>query len=176
MYFCRKHVLICTAVHCTQKGAQQVAGRLRIELKRRGLDAEVMANTCDSIDLCDIGPNLVVYPDGLIYRGVQVKDIPDLIESLRAGGRPVERLLLTADSADEARRRQLFAEAAAREPVPADEFLALARAHGFDEAWCAEQARRGFIARKPHGAGQAVWVTSKARRRYGLPGGGAEGV
>lgn len=174
MYFCRKHVLICTAVHCTQKRAQQVAGRLRIELKRRGLDAEVMVNTCDSIDLCDIGPNIVVYPDGNIYRGVQVKDIPDIIASLRAGGRPVERLLLTADSEDEARRRQLFAEAAAGEPVPADEFLALAREYGFDEAWCVEQARRGFIARKPHGEGQAVWVTSKARRRYGLPGGGAE--
>lgn len=176
MYFCRKHVLVCTAVHCNQKGAQQVAARLRIELKRRGLDADIMVNTCDSIDLCDIGPNIVVYPDGIIYRGVQVKDIPDVIESLRAGGRPVERLLLTADGEDEVRRRQFFVVAAEREPVPADEFLALARAHGFDEAWCAEQARRGFIARKPYSEGQAVWITRKARRRYGLPGGGAEGV
>ena len=175
MYFCRKHVLVCTAVHCSQKGAQQVAARLRIELKRRGLDADVMVNTCDSIDLCDIGPNIVVYPEGIIYCAVQVKDIPDIIDSLRADGSPVERLRLTVDRVDEVRRRQLFATASTREPVPSDDFLALARAHGFDEAWCAEQARRGFIARKPHGEGQAVWVTSKARRRYGLPGGGAEG-
>ncbi len=50
MYFCRHHVLICTANHCSQKGAQQVAAKLRLELKRAGLDAEIMVNTVfDSI-------------------------------------------------------------------------------------------------------------------------------
>lgn len=169
MYFCRKHLLICTANHCSQKGAQQVAARLRIELKRRGLDAEVMANTCDSIDLCDIGTNIVVYPDRIIYHGVQVSDIPEILASLEPGGQPVERLRLDANTPSEQQRRAFYAEVAAQEPMPSDAFLALAAHYGFDQAWAAEQAQRGFIARKPGPDGQlVVTLTSKTRNRYRL--------
>jgi (2Fe-2S) ferredoxin len=169
MYWCRAHVLVCTANHCSQKGAQQVAARLRLELKRAGLDAEVMVNTCDSIDLCDIGPNIVVYPQGWIYRNVQVGDLPEVIESLRHGQHPVERLVLWPDSEDERRRRALYHAAVAQEPLAVTAFAELAERYGFDEAWVAEQARRGFIARKPGDDGDRITVTSKARHRYGLP-------
>jgi (2Fe-2S) ferredoxin len=168
MYWNRKHVLICTASHCMQKGANAVAGRLRIELKRKGLDSDVLANTCDSIDLCDIGPNIVVYPDGIIYRGVQTRDIPDIIESLREGGTPVERLILTRDSEDEVARREFYEEATRTETIPADEFLSLAQQRGWDDKWVAEQARRGFIARKEVDGQPVITVTSKARNRYGI--------
>uniref|UniRef100_A0A7C5VY10 (2Fe-2S) ferredoxin domain-containing protein n=1 Tax=Thermomicrobium roseum TaxID=500 RepID=A0A7C5VY10_THERO len=169
MYWCRAHVLVCTANHCTQKGAQQVAARLRLELKRAGLDAEIMVNTCDSIDLCDLGPNIVVYPYGWIYRNVQVSDLPDVIASLRSGGHPVERLLLQPDSEDEVRRRELYREAVEAGPLSVEAFVALAERYGFDDVWVAEQARRGFIARKPGESGERIMVTSKARHRYGLP-------
>lgn len=169
MYWCRLHVLVCTANHCTQKGAQQVAARLRLELKRAGLDGEVMVNTCDSIDLCDIGPNIVVYPQGWIYRGVQVSDIPELVASLRASDQPVERLLLRPEAGDEAQRRALYHEAVRQPALSVEAFAALAAQYGFDEAWVAEQARRGFIARKPSEDGERITVTSKARHRYGLP-------
>lgn len=152
-----------------QKGAQRVAGVLRIQLKREGLDTDVLVNTCDSIDLCDIGPNIVVYPDRLIYSGVTVKDIPEIIDSLRKDGRPVERLVLTPGSGDEERRRVLYAEAVADETIAPEAFAALSERHGFDEAWVNEQARRGFIARKPVDGVPVITVTSKARNRYGLP-------
>ena len=63
MYWNRKHVLVCTAQHCIEKGALNVAGRMRIAMRRSGLDADVLVNTCDSIDLCDCGPNMIVYPE-----------------------------------------------------------------------------------------------------------------
>ena len=169
MYWNRKHVLICTASHCAQKGAQQVAGRLRIELKRKGLDADVLANTCDSIDLCDIGPNIVVYPDGIIYHGVTTKDIPDLIESLREGGRPVERLVLTPGSGAEEERRVLYQRAAETQPLTSEAFEALVLEAGWGADWINEQARRGFIARKEQEGQPVISITSKARNRYGLP-------
>lgn len=169
MYFFRKQILICTASHCAQKGAQQVAGRLRIELKRQGLDAEVLANTCDSIDLCDIGPNLVVYPDGIIYHGVTVRDIPELIESLRPGGEPVERLRLRPRTGAEEVRRTLYQRAGETQPLTPERFEALAVEAGFGPDWINEQARRGFIARKEHDGQPLISITSKARNRYGLP-------
>ena len=170
MYWTKKHVLVCTASHCAQKGANDVAGRLRLEVIRRGLEAEVLVNNCGTIDLCDIGPNVVVYPDNVIYRGVTVKDLPDILEHLR-GGPPVARLLLDRSSPEEEARRALYRSAVEPDPTrPDGEFAALAAGHGFDEAWIAEQQRRGFIARKPaaDGDGTTITVTKKARDRYGV--------
>jgi len=166
MYWNRKHVLVCTAVHCMQKGANNVAGRLRIELKRRGLDEGLMVNTCDSIDLCDIGPNVVVYPEGIIYSNVKVGDLNEIIAHLQ-GGPPVERLILTADTPAECNRARFFREATERgDWLTSEDFAALAASFGLDQAWIDEQARRGFIARKEFDGTAAVVVTSKARARY----------
>ncbi len=170
MYWTKKHVLVCTASHCSQKGANDVVGKLRLEIVRRKLDAEILVNTCGTIDLCDIGPNVIVYPDGIIYRGVTVKDLPEIIEHLK-GGPVVERLVLGPHTPDEEARRAFYRAAVTPEPArPASAFRALAAEHGFDEPWIAEQLRRGFIARKPSpdGGEELIVVTSKARTRYGV--------
>ena len=145
-----------------------VAGRLRLEIIRKKLDAEILVNNCGTIDLCDIGPNLVVYPDNVIYSGVTVKDLPEIVEHL-TGGPVVERLRLDRDSPQEMERHRFYAAAVTPEPIqPATDFVALADGFGFDEAWIAEQQRRGFIARKPAGADapETITVTKKARARY----------
>jgi (2Fe-2S) ferredoxin len=170
MYWTSKHVLVCTASHCAQKGANDVVGRLRLEIIRRGLDTQILINNCGTIDLCDIGPNLVIYPDNIIYSGVTIKDIPEIIAHL-TGGPVVERLVLSPDSPEERRRHDFYEEAITPEPMkPASEFEQLAVDHGFDGAWIAEQQRRGFIARKPSedGESETIAVTKKARGRYGV--------
>jgi (2Fe-2S) ferredoxin len=168
MYWTKRHVLVCTASHCAQKGANDVIGKLRLEIVRRGLDAEILVNNCGTIDLCDIGPNMVVYPDNLIYRGVTVKDLPDIIEFLK-GGPVVERLVVGPGAPEEEARRACYREAVSgEETLSAGRFMEIAAAHGFDEGWIAEQQRRGFIARKPSESGEIISVTKKARDRYSL--------
>lgn len=169
MYWTKKHVLVCTASHCNQKGSMDVAGRLRLEVIRKGLDAEILVNNCGTIDLCDCGPNLVVYPDNVIYNGVTVKDIPEIMEHLK-GGPVVERLVLAPDSDAELQRGAFYADAVAAEGgLPPDDANGLAGRHGLDEAWIGEQLRRGFMARKPNEAGEdRIQVTKKARVRYRL--------
>jgi (2Fe-2S) ferredoxin len=170
MYWTRKHVLACTASHCAAKGANDVVMLLRREVLRRGLDKEILVNNCGTIDLCDIGPNIIVYPDGTVYSGVTKADIPELVDALKAGT-IVERLVLGPEAPAERARREFYAAAVEPEPTrPAEAFAALASAHAFDDAWIAEQARRGFIARKPGAdAGpETITVTSKARTRYGV--------
>lgn len=143
-----------------------VAGRLRIECKRRGLDRDVMVNTCDSIELCDIGPNIVVYPEGLIYSHVQVSDLPEIIAHLE-GGEPVERLLLSPETPEEQARERFFREATTDgATLPRAGFEELMARHGYDDAWLAEQARRGFVARKEADGVPTITVTSKALQRY----------
>ena len=167
MYWTKRHVLVCTASHCAQKGANDVIGRLRLEIVRRGLDAEILVNNCGTIDLCDIGPNMVVYPDNVILHGVTVKDLPEVIAYLN-GGPVVERLVLRPHAGDEQRRRVFYEAATAAEPRSADAFVALAAEHGFDPDWVGEQQRRGFVARKPGESGDVINVTKKAKDRYGV--------
>jgi len=117
MHWTDKHVLCCTASHCAQKGANDVVMQLRREVLRRGLDSRIFVNTCGTIDLCDVGPNIVVYPDGVIYAGVTPKDIKELVDAL-AAGQTVERLVLGPDTAAECGRRNLYA--AATDPAHPD--------------------------------------------------------
>lgn len=167
MYWTKRHVLVCTASHCAQKGANEVVGRLRLEIVRRGLDTEILVNNCGTIDLCDIGPNMVVYPDNVILRGVTVKDLPEVIDYLK-GGPLIERLVLRPGEGDEGRRRDFYRAAVAADSAGVDAFTALAAEHGFDAAWISEQQRRGFIARKPGESGDVITVTKKAMDRYGI--------
>src|SRR5215211_8353182 len=105
MYWTQKHVLACTASHCAAKGANDVLMLLRREVIRRGLDTQILVNNCGTIDLCDIGPNIVIYPDNIIYSGVTVKDIPEIIAHL-TGGTVVERLVVSPEAPEERRRQQ----------------------------------------------------------------------
>jgi len=169
MYFFKRHALACNASHCLSKGANDVVGRLRIEIIRRGLDSTILVNNCGTIDLCDIGPNIVVYPDNVILSGVTLKDVKRVADYL-AGGPIPEDLVLDRDTPAEAARHDLYAAAVAGSVESGEAFAALADDHGLDERWVSEQQRRGFIARKPDvDRVEVVVVTNKARTRYGLP-------
>ncbi len=170
MYWTKRHILVCTSQHCQQKGAADIVGLLRLQVVRQKLDTDILVNTCGTIDLCDIGPNLVVYPDDIIYGGVTKADLPEIIAFLK-GGPVVERLLVGPDSPAELARRDLYAAViAAGNPAPSPLFEAAAHERGFDQPWIAEQQRRGFIARKPgaDGGDETITVTKKTRDRYRL--------
>lgn len=168
MYWTKHHVLCCTASHCTQKGANDVIVQLRREVMRRGLEAEILVNTCGTIDLCDIGPNVVVYPEGIIYSGVTAKDVKDLVGAI-AAGETLDRLALGPATEAEAARRGFYAALVGSDGATADAAEAMAAERGFSADWLAEQARRGFIARKPGADGAEIAsATKKARDRYGV--------
>jgi (2Fe-2S) ferredoxin len=170
MYWTQKHVLVCTASHCAQKGSNDLIGRLRLEIVRKKLDAEILINNCGTIDLCDIGPNVVIYPDNIILSGVTVKDVPALVRYLRGEGDPPGEIT-GFDTPAELARRGFYVDALTGGAFcPFDRFATIAEQHGFDTTWIDEQARRGFIARKPdpESGEPAIVVTKKAVDRYRL--------
>lgn len=168
MYWTERHILACTGNHCNQKGAAQIINRLRFELMRRKMNDRILLNTCGTIDLCDIGPNLVIYPDNIIYSNITESDIPDIVEFLK--GAPVVDRLLTGPSSPSEVTRQGFYTDLQQCGNSVDEAAAndLATAHELDERWIAEQLRRGFMAKKPEtDSGEDRFsMTSKARHRY----------
>jgi (2Fe-2S) ferredoxin/SAM-dependent methyltransferase len=94
----RYHVFVCEqrkpegAPCCFANGAPQVIEALRRELARQGLAAQVQVTPCGSLGLCERGPNMVVYPEGVWYSGVRPDDVPELTREHFGAGRPVGRL------------------------------------------------------------------------------------
>jgi (2Fe-2S) ferredoxin/predicted O-methyltransferase YrrM len=95
----RYHVFACEqrkpdGTPCgSARGSAATLDALRREVLARGLDDEVQVTTCGSIGLCEHGPNLIVYPDGIWYCGVTPADVPEIVESHFRQDRPVERLV-----------------------------------------------------------------------------------
>ena len=95
----RYHVFICDQKKpegvpcCPARGSAATLEALRKGVAARGLLDEVQITTCGSLGVCERGPNLVVYPEGIWYSGVRPEDVPELIESHFVQGRVVERLV-----------------------------------------------------------------------------------
>ena len=97
----RYHVFACEqqkpegAPCCAARGAGQVLEALRREVGMRGLVEQVQVTACGSLGLCEHGPNLVVYPEGVWYSGVTEADVPEIVHSHFQEGTPVARLAQT---------------------------------------------------------------------------------
>ena len=95
----RHHVFICGNVRspddpkgcCGQPGLD-LQKAFKAEVARRGLRKVVRANASGCLDACATGPTVVVYPEGVWYRGVKLEDVPEIVESHLVNGVPVERL------------------------------------------------------------------------------------
>jgi (2Fe-2S) ferredoxin/SAM-dependent methyltransferase len=121
----RFHVFVCGQQKpegvpcCAARGSGQVLDALQREVNARGLEDEVQVTACGSLGLCEHGPNLVVYPEGIWYSGVTPGDVPEIVRSHFREGTPVERLMRndTADLRAEilSSREKMFAARRARE-------------------------------------------------------------
>ena len=95
----RFHVLICDQQKpegvpcCALRGSAKVIETLRKEVAERGLSDNVLLTPCASLGLCDRGPNMVVYPEGVWYSNVTPQDVPEIVASHFQAGRVVERLV-----------------------------------------------------------------------------------
>jgi (2Fe-2S) ferredoxin/SAM-dependent methyltransferase len=70
-----------------------VLDELDRQIRVRGLSDAVQLTTCGCVGLCDEGPIVVVYPEGLWYRRVQVSDVSEIVERHLGHEEPVERLV-----------------------------------------------------------------------------------
>lgn len=97
----RCHVFVCTNRRpdgspkgcCASKGGEEVRIALKHELDAAGVDA-TRINAAGCLDACSDGVAVVIYPEGVWYRAVNVADARDIVRSHLVEGRPVERLLL----------------------------------------------------------------------------------
>ena len=66
----------------------------RIKEAGRSGKGNVRVNQAGCLDRCDLGPVIVIYPQGIWYTYIDEEDIDEIIESLLTNSGPVERLLI----------------------------------------------------------------------------------
>jgi len=98
--FYRSHVLVCTGSNCNIKGCQGITEALRRELTRLSLEQEVRLVETGCLGLCEHGPALVVYPEGVMYVRLTAADVAEVAEEHLLKGRLVPRLLQPTATVD----------------------------------------------------------------------------
>ena len=95
-------VLICAGTGCISSGSKKVAAAFREQLAITGLDKEVKIVETGCHGFCEMGPLVIIYPEGIFYIHVQEADVRDIVAEHLSAGRIVERLLFKELGAVEA--------------------------------------------------------------------------
>jgi NADP-reducing hydrogenase subunit HndC len=104
--FYRSQILICGGTGCQSSGSIELVNTLKKEFKKHGIENEIEIVVTGCFGLCELGPVVIVYPEGVFYSRVEVKDIPELVEEQFVKGRILKRLVYH-ESMDEDKVRSL---------------------------------------------------------------------
>ncbi|MGI6425067.1 MAG: NADH-quinone oxidoreductase subunit NuoF [Tepidanaerobacteraceae bacterium] len=97
----RAHVLVCQGTGCVASGSEPIMETLQKEIEKKGLSKEVKVVQTGCLGLCELGPNVLIYPEGSYYCTVKTEDVPEIVEEHLLKGRIVERLLYKEPDAKE---------------------------------------------------------------------------
>ncbi|MCM1992377.1 NADH-quinone oxidoreductase subunit NuoF [Oceanirhabdus seepicola] len=93
MAFYRSQVLVCGGTGCTSSGSNGILEALQAEVKKHDIENEIELVKTGCFGLCELGPIVIVYPEGSFYSQVKVDDVAEIVEEHLVKGRIVERLL-----------------------------------------------------------------------------------
>lgn len=93
MSFYRSQVLICGGTGGTSSGSRELEKSFKKEFKKHGIEKEIELIVTGCFGLCELGPVVIVYPEGVFYSRVEKEDIPELVEEQFIKGRILKRLV-----------------------------------------------------------------------------------
>jgi (2Fe-2S) ferredoxin len=96
----KKHIFICTNQRaadaakpsCGEERGMELVSEFKRQIKAKGLNVDIRAQKTGCLDVCDFGPALVVYPEGVFYGHVALSDVTEIVESHLVNDIVVERL------------------------------------------------------------------------------------
>ena len=83
-----KHIFICTndrgSDHprgdCVRCGGLDIRMRFVHLINKNGLKGKVRANKSGCLDVCEIGPAIVIYPQNIWYTGISIDNVDEIFE------------------------------------------------------------------------------------------------
>ncbi len=111
--FYRSHIFCCTNERhpghprgcCMEKDAVRLRNYLKAKAKQLKLD-DVRVNIAGCLDRCELGPTMVIYPEGTWYTYRTSGDLDEILQTHVIGGGRVARLMLDLDQ-EELRLEQM---------------------------------------------------------------------
>jgi (2Fe-2S) ferredoxin len=82
------HVFVCVndrqgaRKSCADGQAMTLKDLLKAEVTQRGWAGRVRVSHCGCLGLCEKGPNVMLYPQGIWFSGVTQNDGPSIISAL----------------------------------------------------------------------------------------------
>lgn len=89
----RLDVLVCSGAACISNNSQFIKKKLQEVIVREGLQEEVAIIETGCMGPCELGPVMLVYPDGTFYIRLKEEDVEEIVREHFLKGRPVRRLL-----------------------------------------------------------------------------------
>lgn len=98
------HVFCCVNVRpedhprgsCSRRGSVRLRNYMKARAKELGLE-RVRVNASECLDRCELGPTMVIYPEGVWYHYETFEDVDEILDTHVVGGGRVERLMLSVD-------------------------------------------------------------------------------
>jgi len=102
--FYRKHVFCCTNTRpeghprgcCSAKGSEGLRNYMKARAKQLGIE-DIRVNASGCLDRCELGPTMVIYPEGVWYAYKTQDDIDEILQKHLVEGGRVARLMLQPD-------------------------------------------------------------------------------
>jgi (2Fe-2S) ferredoxin len=107
--FFTRHVFCCTNLRpeghhrgsCKARGGEKLRNYMKARAKELGVEG-VRINAAGCLDRCELGPTMVIYPEGVWYRCQTTEDMEEVLQVHVIGGGRVERLMLRPDDEEPA--------------------------------------------------------------------------
>lgn len=65
---------------CGGRNSKPVAEALKKLVNDRGLKGKIRVTKTHCLGLCELGPNIIVYPEGTLFSGVTPADVPAILD------------------------------------------------------------------------------------------------
>jgi len=98
-------VTICIGTGCTALGARKVVEVLGEEIKTKNLKERVEVKQTGCLGFCELGPRVIIYPEGISYFKVKPEDIPEIVSKTIIKKDVVKRLLYVDHATGESVRK-----------------------------------------------------------------------
>ncbi len=87
------HVMVCGGTGCHSSKGDEIRILLEEKVKEKRLEDKIKVVLTGCFGLCEAGPNIVIYPEGIFYSHVKLEDVDEIVEKHFVKGEIVKRLL-----------------------------------------------------------------------------------
>lgn len=88
----RSQVFVCGGDYCTNTESQNLYNVFKAEVRKNNLEQEIEILKTGCLGLCELGPVVIIYPEGTVYEKVTKNDVAEIVKEHFINNTIVDRL------------------------------------------------------------------------------------